>query len=270
MAQGQSPEREVALVTGGTQGIGLECAKILAAEGYDLILVGRDKEKAERACALIQKNFSVSATPLPQDLKEIDAPQKIFDAVHAMGVHVSLLINNAGFGIQGDFATTQLDYEIGMMRLNMETVVRLTKLFLPDMIARRSGKILNVASTAAFQAGPYMSIYCATKAFVLSFSEALAEEQRGKNITVTALCPGPTKTGFQANAHLEELAPKQGSAADPFVVASAGIHGLMSGRAVVVPGFKNTFLIFMERFLPRRSVVRAAAKVLKKMAQKES
>jgi len=269
MTKEHSGDEKVALVTGGTQGIGLACAKILAQEGYSLLLVGRDQEKTARVAGELAATYGREVTPLVADLTSPEAAQKLYTEAKQTGKIVTLLINNAGFGIAGEFVQTQLDHEIGMMRLNMETVVRLTKLFVPDMVARRGGKILNVASVAAFQPGPYMTVYSATKAFVLSFSEALSEELRGKGIVVTALCPGPTKTGFQANAQLEEVSAKEGSAADPFVVASAGIEGLLRGKSVVIPGMKNRLLIFLERFLPRRTVVAQAAKLLRGMTQKE-
>lgn len=262
-------ERETVLVTGGTQGIGLEFAKIFAKEGYDLILVARNEAKANQVAEQLKKKFSVQVTPLIQDLSEIEGAEKLQKMVEERGLFVDILINNAGFGITGDFVSTQLDYEIGMMRLNMETVVRLTKLFLPHMIGKKKGKILNVASTAAFQGGPHMAVYFATKAFVLSFSEALTEELKTKNITVTALCPGPTRTGFQAKAQQEQLTEKAGSPQDPFVVARAGFKGLMSGKALVVPGVKNAFFLFAERFLPRRTTTQLAGKFIQQLRNKD-
>lgn len=270
MRQAFQENQSTVLVTGGTQGIGLELAKIFAKEGYNVVLVGRDKAKTEEVASRIAATFKVQVTPLVQDLAELEAAEKLHAAVLAAGISVDILINNAGFGIAGDFLTTQLDYEIGMMRLNMETVVRLTKLFLPDMVGKKGGRILNVASLAGFQPGPFMSVYSATKAFVLSFSEALADELQGKRITVTALCPGATKTGFQANARMDELRDVKGTAADPYIVAMAGYRGLMRGKAVVVPGFKNQCLILLERFLPRATVARVTGGMMRRMANKDN
>lgn len=262
--------RQTVLITGGTQGIGLELAKIFAKEGFDIILIGRDQAKAEDIAKKIRETFSVEVLPLGIDLADIEGQQKAFDAVQAAGKQVDILVNNAGFGIAGDFVTTQLEYEVGMMRLNMGAIIRLTKLFLPYMIGNKGGKILNVASVAGFQPGPKMAVYSATKAFVLNFSEALAEELAGKNIQVTVLCPGATKTGFQAAAKMDELRDAKGTASDPYVVALAGYRGLMAGKRVVVPGVKNSFFIFIERFLPRSVVARLAGKFIRAMSSKDA
>lgn len=257
------------LITGGTQGIGLEFAKIFAKDGYNLIIVGRTLEKTQAVAHKLMETFPVTVLPLVQDLSDSAGAQKLYDDIQASGMQIDILINNAGFGIMGDFASTQLEYEIGMMRLNMESVVRLTKLFLPHMVGEKQGRILNVASMVSFQPGPHMAVYSATKAFVLSFSEALSEELKAKNIHVTALCPGPTKTGFQAAAKMGELRDEKGTASDPYVVALLGYKGLMAGKRVVIPGIKQWLLVFIQRFVSRAFTARQAGKLIKSMVSPE-
>ncbi|HEX9128242.1 MAG TPA: SDR family oxidoreductase, partial [Gemmatimonadaceae bacterium] len=199
-AKRNGTQHQTALVTGGSGGIGLEIAKVLARGGFDLVLVARKRDTLEAAAGQIEGKFDVRVQVFAADLRRTDAPQSIFDFLHNENIPIEVLVNNAGFGLGGEFADTKIQRELEMIQVNIAALTHLTKLFLPPMIKRKSGRLLNVASTAAFQPGPGMAVYYATKAYVLSFSEALAEELRHSGVTVTALCPGPTRTEFAATA----------------------------------------------------------------------
>jgi short-subunit dehydrogenase len=238
-----------ALITGASAGIGLELARVFAREGYELVLVARNQKRLEEIANELKP---ASVQVIAKDLSLPDAPQE----VQRLVPRVDVLVNNAGFGGYGKFAETSLAEELNMMQLNMGALVILTKLYLAGMVAARSGRIMNVASTAAFQPGPLMSIYYATKAFVLSFSEAIANELEGSGVTVTALCPGPTATEFQERAQLHDIALLKMNVMDARTVSEAGYRGLMTGRAVVIPGLQNKLLAQSVRFSPRSMVTK--------------
>lgn len=248
------------LVTGASSGIGLALARLFAADGYDLVLVARDAKKLNEVAAELHSGFSASVLVFPADLSLPATPARIAAFLKRRTVVVDVLVNNAGVGLHGAFEKTDLVRELDMIQLNVTSLVDLTKRMLPGLIDRR-GMILNIASTAAFQPGPYMAIYYATKAFVLSFSEALHEELAGK-VTVTALCPGPTRTRFTQVAKMGRT-PLFDSAwvMDARTVAKAGYTGLMRKKAVVVPGAVNRLLAESVRFMPRR-VIRKLVKRL--------
>ncbi len=248
------------LITGASSGIGLELARLFAADGYALVLVARDAKKLKEVAIELQSGFSVSVLVFPADLSLPATAARIAAFLKKRKVVVDVLVNNAGVGLHGAFEKTELGRELDMVQLNVTSLVELTKRLLPDLVARK-GKILNVASTAAFQPGPYMAVYYASKAFVLSFSEALHEELSGK-VTVTALCPGPTRTRFSKSARMGRT-PLFDSAwvMDAETVAKAGYSGLMRKKAVVVPGVVNRLLAESVRFTPRR-VVRKLVKRL--------
>ncbi len=252
--------KKTALVTGASSGIGLELCRLFAADGYDLVLVSRDAKKLKEVAADLRMRFSVSVSVFPTDLSKPGSSARVAAFLKSRKIALDVLVNNAGFGLNGAFEKTDLTRELDMIQLNVTALVDLTKRLLPGLIARR-GKILNVASTAAFQPGPYMAVYYASKAFVLSFSEALHEELSG-NVTVTALCPGPTRTGFTKAAKMGRT-PLFDSAwvMDAQKVAKAGYSGLKRGKAVVVPGVLNRLLAESIRFTPRR-VVRKLVKQL--------
>ena len=249
-----------ALITGASSGIGLQLARIFAANRHDVVLVARSEDKL-REVARECESKGVKAHVVAADLAKPEAARTIADRVDALGVQIDFLVNNAGLGVYGRFAETPLDRELESIQVNVVALTELTKRLLPAMIARRSGRILNVASTAAFVPGPLMAIYYATKAYVVSFSEAIANELEGTGVTVTVLCPGPTATGFQSAANLEgsrivSLLRK----ADSLSVARAGYDAMMAGKVVAVPGVSNKVGALVPRLFPRaviRKVVRA-------------
>ena len=244
-----------ALITGASGGIGLELARIFAREGYQLALVARSRERLEQIAAELKPAY---VRVIAMDLTSSDAPQRVQREIPS----VDVLVNNAGYGVFGKFAESPLDDDLGLMQLNMTALVGLTRLYLPGMIAARSGKILNVASTAAFQPGPLMALYYASKAFVLSFSEAIANELEGTGVTVTALCPGPTATGFQERAHVEKSRLlRYMKVMDAQRVAEIGYRGLMAGKTLVIPGMMNKLVAQSVRVSPRKIVTKIARMV---------
>jgi uncharacterized protein len=248
---------KTALVTGATTGIGFEFTKLLAADGYNLVLIARDEQKLRQIAASSQTQFNVSVKTYPKDLSVNSGIQDVVRQIREDVGTIDILVNNAGFGISGPFVEIDLSREIEMIQLNVVSVVILTKLFAREMAQRRQGKILNVASTAAFQPGPFMTIYYATKAFVLSFSEGLAEELKDSGVTVTALCPGPTATEFSKRAELEKSRLFKGAIVpvlNPVTVAKIGYEGLIKGQRIVIPGLVNKIGVLALRITPRKLV----------------
>lgn len=249
--------RKTALITGGSAGIGLELARQFAAHGHDLVLVARHRDALEAAAGSLEGKYRVKVSVFSFDLAEPDSPQRLFDAIRAEGIHIDYLINNAAFGLGGEFADTDLDTELEMIQVNMTAVVHLTKLFMQPMLKKKSGRIMNVSSIAAFQPGPLMSIYYASKAFLLSFSEALAEELRNSGVTVTCLCPGPAATGFaeRAGTTNSRLFAKVGVQK----AEEIGVYGygaMMRGERVAIPGMRNKVMVQAERLAPRALLTR--------------
>jgi len=263
MAKRDGKPKGAALVTGASGGIGEELAKLFAADGHDLVLVSRGRERLERVGQALRQAHGVAYTVVAADLADPAAPEHVFRAVRDGGIEVEALVNNAGFGLSGPFVETDLGRELEMIRVNVAAPTHLAKLFLPAMVERGRGRVLNVASTAAFQPGPTMAVYYATKAYVLSFSEALSVELRGTGVTVTALCPGPTLTGFQEVADVGDSrlfhTPFVMSAAE---VARVGYRAMRRGKPMVVAGPVNKLLAQGTRLVPR-----TVAAQLAKMAQ---
>ncbi|WP_347157300.1 SDR family NAD(P)-dependent oxidoreductase [Pontibacter chitinilyticus] len=254
------------LITGASGGIGLELARTFAQHGHNLVLVARSADKLEQLALQFAVKYKVYTSVIPMDLTKPDAPQHVFDELQRKGIVVDVLVNNAGFGNYGYFKDTDLQKELDMMQLNMVALTYLCKLFLKQLPQGRAGKILNVSSTAAFPpAGPLMAVYYASKAYVQSFTEALAAELEEDHVHVTALCPGPTDTDFKENADLggSGLFSKQ-LVADAASVAQAGYEGLMAGEVVVIPGIQNKLTAFSTRLVPR-SILR---KMVKKIQEK--
>ena len=248
-----------ALVAGASSGIGRELARLFARDRYDLVLVARGLEKLDRVGAELAQQHHVRSRSVGADLAAPDAPEAIVETLRQAGLSVDVLVNNAGYGIYGPFANADRRTELDLLQVNVVALTHLTKLLLPEMLARGAGRILNVASTAGFQPSPFLAVYAASKAYVVSFSEALAEELAGTGVSVTTLCPGPTATGFQARAGMEGVRLFRG----PFVmdapsVARAGYTALMRGQRLVVPGVGNKLLMESVRFAPRRLVTRIA------------
>ncbi len=250
--------RKTALITGASGGIGLELSKLFAADGYNLVLVARSGQKLQDIAADLRKAHSVEVTVLAKDLSAASAPDEILATLQAQSILVDVLVNNAGFGVHGLFAETDLSQELNMLQLNVVTVTHLTKLLLPGMIERGFGRILNIGSTGSFQPVPLMAAYGASKAYVLLFTEALAEELRGTGVTATALCPGVTRTGFQARADVGQTLLVRIGTMSAERVAAIGYGALMRGQAVVVPGLLNKVLAFFVRLMPRALVARVA------------
>jgi short-subunit dehydrogenase len=245
-----------ALITGASAGIGRALAHELARDGYEVLLVARREEALRTLAREISMTHGAPARVFPADLTDPGAAQALFTQLEAEGTVVDVVVNNAGFGAQGTVAEIALDRQLQMIQVNVAALTALTRLFLPAMLARRRGGILNVASTAAFQPGPYMAVYYATKAYVLSFTEALAEEVAGSGLRISCLAPGPTATEFADVAQIEKtplFARHVMSAAD---VAREGYRGWKHGRLTVVPGASNRRGVLLVKFAPRAWVRR--------------
>jgi short-subunit dehydrogenase len=246
-----------ALVTGASSGIGYELARYFARAHYQLVLVARDEQRLRAIADEFTSQFGVRVHSVPMDLSQPSAPTDLFDALAAQHLQVDVLVNNAGFGTFGPFAQVTATSQLEMIQVNVAALTHLTRLALDLMLQRRHGKVLNVASTAAFQPGPLMAVYYATKAYVLSFTEALAVELEGTGVTVTALCPGPTTSSFQERAGIQGARLVRGGLMDAAIVARAGFEGLMRNQSVVIPGRRNQLLALGTRLVPRRVAARA-------------
>ena len=251
--------KETVLITGASSGIGLELAKCFAAEGSDLVLTARNRDALQSLADELRRTHKIEASVLPADLSLPETPERIFKELQGRGIVVDILVNNAGFGAWGRFAGLPLQRQLEILQVNITALVHLTGLFLPGMLQRRRGGILNVASVAGFVPGPGMAIYYATKAFVLSFTEALAEELVGANVTVSALCPGPTITNFGKAAQMDKEVRKiRMGLMTAESVAAYGIRAFQKKKVVAVPGLQNRLIIILSRCLPR-SMVRKMA-----------
>jgi uncharacterized protein len=252
----QSQRRATALVTGASGGIGLALAKELAKDRHDLVLVARTEGKLEHIAAELRSTYGCEVTVIAMDLTHSAAPEDLYQTLIAKNIQVDVLVNNAGFATYGKFVETALERELAQLQLNVVTLTHLSKLFVRDMVIHGHGAVLNVASTAAFQPGPLMAVYYATKAYVLSLSEALADELRGTGVTVTTLCPGPTASGFQEAAQMQDSRLVQRGLMSAETVAAQGYAALKRGERVVIPGFANQLGAMLPRFLPRQLVTR--------------
>ena len=254
------------LITGASSGIGEAFARKLATQGHDLLLVARSEDKLVALCNELGRGQNIRAQYVAIDLSERDAPARMLAETVERNLEIDLLINNAGFGSMGDFAELDLELELKMIDLNVRSLVELTHRFLSSMRERKRGSIINVASTAGFQGVPFMATYAATKAFVLSFSEALWEENRSYGITVMALCPGVTETGFFVASRMQKP-PARFSQSSEDVVETA-LRGLKRGQSSIISGWPNLVMIEMERIMPRSLVLRAAGAVLRSHTKK--
>jgi uncharacterized protein len=257
---------KTALITGASSGIGLELAHLFARDGYRLVLVARNRSILRQLGDDLQSRYSITVRIEPKDLAHPATPAELYQELQESGIVLDVLVNNAGFGGAGAFVGTEWNHEAEMMQVNMVALTHLTKLFLPQIRARE-GMIMNVASTAAFQPGPFMAVYYASKAYVLSFTEALAEELRGTGVKVSCLCPGPVKTNFQKRAYLEGTAMINSPLmVDVQEVARIGYEGLKQGKRIVIPGWKNRMGVELLRISPREMVT----KVVRKLQEKKN
>lgn len=244
--------KKTALITGASGGLGLSFVNIFARDGYDLVLVARNGDRLEEIKKEIEGKYNIKVSVVPCDLCASNGAQEVFEATKSANIHIDVLVNNAGFGDFGDFYKSDLSKQVRMVDLNCTALMELCHLYLPDMVKNGGGNILNVDSIAAFQPGPLMSVYYATKAFVLSFSQALTRELKGTGVKVTALCPGPIRTNFDAAADLGESGLfKNLKVWDPNVVAEFGYKNMKKGKSLCICGFMNKIIVFANRFAPR-------------------
>ncbi|MEA5553812.1 SDR family oxidoreductase [Anabaena cylindrica UHCC 0172] len=255
----------IALITGASGGIGKAFAEELAARKTNLVLVARSIEKLNQIATQLEQKYQIQVEVVAKDLTEPNATNDVFDAIKNKGLTIDLLINNAGFGDYGDFAEREGERQLNMIQLNIMALVDLTHKFLPLMRQRRSGSIINVSSIAGFQPMPYLSVYAATKAFVLSFSEALWAENRDYGVHVLVVCPGPTETDFFTEAKFpQSLTGSNNKIATPEEVVRDALQALEKGDSTVVSGgLANQLIVNMHRFLPRESLVNIVAKQFK-------
>jgi hypothetical protein len=252
-ALASAPPRQIALITGASSGIGLNLAKLMA-PSFDLIITARNQGDLENIARELESAHGNHVHVIPADLAMAGAPPQLFSEIERRGLQVDVLINNAGFGSYGAFAESDHQTDRDMIQVNIAAVTSLAKLALPGMLARKRGRIMNVASTAGFQPGPLMAVYYATKAYVIMFSEAIANEVKGSGVTVTCLCPGATATKFSGRAKMEESRLFKMGAMRSEDVARAAYKGMMAGKTMVIPGVLNRALAMSVRFSPRKLV----------------
>lgn len=253
-----------ALITGASSGIGTALAEEFARNGHDLVLVARREGRLEQVGGRLSQQYGVDASIISKDLSLPEAAREVFNELHERSVHIDILVNNAGMIVYGEFSENDLDVELRMIGVNLLATTKLTKLFLPAMIRKGSGRILNLGSNGSFAPSPLNAVYSATKAYVLSFSEAIAEELTSTGVTVTTLCPGATESELQRRAGMDDVRLLQSGVMSAEKVAEIGYQSLMDGERVVVPGLMNKLQIFLLRFLPRRMVVKLAQGMLQR------
>lgn len=257
MSQSRIGEGQTALITGASMGIGVDLAECFAQDGYDLILTARSEDALREVADRLAKAHAIKATPIALDLAAHGAGTRLAQDIETRGLNVDVLVNNAGYGHAGAFAGSDAATQLGMIDLNVRALVELTQRYWTRMLAQGRGGVLNVASTAAFQPGPLMAVYYASKAFVLSFSEALWEEARGTGVHVTCLCPGPTVSNFRARAGTGKTRMvRMGTPMPSAGVARAGYEGLRRNRRVVITGARNTVTARAAAFIPRASLLK--------------
>jgi short-subunit dehydrogenase len=255
---------KTALITGASSGIGLELAHLFARDGYRLVLVARSRGPLRVLGDELQSRYSIGVRVSPKDLAHPHSPVELYQELQEAGIVLDVLVNNAGFGVGGPFAKTDWNVEAEIIQVNITALTHLTKLFLPQVRARE-GKIMNVASVAAFLPGPFMNVYYASKAYVLNFTEALAEELSGTGATVTCLCPGPVETNFQKRANTGDARLLRSPLlVDVKSVARAGYEGMKQGQRLVIPGWKNRVMVEGLRLAPRRMVTKIVSRMHEK------
>lgn len=257
MTRARRGEGQTALVTGASVGIGVDLAECFANDGYDLILAARTESALRAVADRLAGTYSIKATPIAADLGVLGGGQRLADAIQQAGLSVDVVVNNAGYGVAGAFNGSDAAGQLGMIDLNDRALVELTHIYWPRMLANKRGGVLNVASTAAFQPGPLMAVYYASKAFVLSFSQALWEEARDTGVQVSCLCPGPTVSQFRERAGTGKTRLSQtGAPMSSMSVARMGYDAWQTNRRVEVTGFRNRLVASLVPFLPRTTVLR--------------
>lgn len=252
------------LITGASSGIGCELAKLFAKDGYNLVLIARDEKKLKEIKNYLKVNFNIEVTLIKKDLAKLEAAKEIFDEIQESGIEIDILINNAGAGYCGLFHEINIEKDIQMLQLNINSLTYLTKLFSREMVKKKKGKILNVASTGAYQPGPYIAVYYASKAYVLSFSEAIENELKDYGITVSVLCPGATKTEFSKNAGKKDIKNSMSAEA----VASIAYREFKRGKRLIVPGNKNKLAILFSKIASGRISAKVVRKIQESMVKK--
>jgi len=250
-------KEKYALVTGASSGIGYELAKLFAQDGKNIVVVARSQDRLEKLKTEIENKSGTKVIVLVKDLSKPDAPQEIFSELEKKNINVDVLVNNAGFSVYGKFAETNLKEELDMIQVNITSLTHFTKVFMKKMVENKSGWILNVGSIGSFGPGPLQSVYCASKAYVLSFSEALANELQGTGVSATCLCPGATDTRFYERGNVWNAKfAKTWKRTDAAKVAKVGYVALKSRRVMVVAGLRNSLMVFLPRFFPRKLATR--------------
>lgn len=253
---------QTALITGASSGIGKALAQKFAQHDYDLVMIAEMENELAEAAEEVSDQYGVEVMDLARDLTKENAPRQIYDHLRERSIDINVLVNDAGVGQKEKFHETDIGKDLDMVRLNIEALLRMTKLFVKDMVNRGEGRILNMGSVAGFQPGPLMAVYHASKAFVNSFSEAIADELQGTGVTVTALCPGPTDTDFFDRADMENARILQeGTVMEPEEVAEAGYKALMDGERMTIPGMSNTLMTFSRRLIPKSMQAKANRKL---------
>src|SRR5574341_432083 len=252
------------LITGTTSGIGYELSRVFAEQGLNLVLVSRNERKLEAQTEVLQSEYGIAVHTVIKDLSEPSAQAEIFAEVRSRRIHVDILVNNAGFNESGPFYETRLEQELGMLQVHVAALTHLTKLFLPGMIGNQYGKILNFGSTGSFAPCPLDAVYCATKAYVLSFSSALGAELSGTGVTVSTVCPGATKTEFAKKANMENTLLFGKFVMEPREVAAIAYRGLMKNKKIIVPGFYNRMLVLSIPFTPGKILEKIGTSLLKR------
>lgn len=246
---------KTALITGASSGIGKEFAHIFASKGYNLILVSRTKKHLDQVAKEIQNEHDANISVLPYDLSKAQAAQHLFDDVKKKDIQINVLINNAGFATYGPFVEMETSTDLDLIDVNIRSLTALTSLFTKEMVRRNEGKILNVASMAAFQPIQHFAVYAASKAYVLNFTEALHDELRNTAVTASVLCPGPTATKFESRAKMNESTLFKGRVMEARHVAQIGYEGLMKGKMTIIPGWRNKVMAFLSTIAPSRKLV---------------
>lgn len=264
MKQKYNIGKKSVLITGTTSGIGYELSRIFAREGFNLVLVSRSEQGLKIQKESLQKRQGGEVLTIAKDLSDPKAPEAIFSVVKSHDIHIDILVNNAGFNESGPFYETRLEKELQMLQVHIATLTSLSKFFLPGMIKNKYGKILNLGSTGSFAPCPLDAVYCASKAYVLSFSNALRAELLGTGVTVTVLCPGATKTEFARKSNMESTLLFRRFVMEPDQVAEIAYYQLMRNKKVIIPGLYNRMLVLSIPFTPGRILDRISMLLLKR------